>query len=94
MNNYFLIGFPKIQDFMEHERWNECIFCIEIEDHPVEGSTYAVPADLYYEVSGLANPKELLREVLNFIGTAISELGEDCNKDHIDYRLLKLINEL
>lgn len=33
---YVLISWPEIQDFMEHERWDECIFYREI-------STYIVP---------------------------------------------------
>lgn len=39
---YVLISWPEIQDFMEHERWEECIFCQEIEGHPCPDSTYAV----------------------------------------------------
>lgn len=27
---YVLVSWPEIQDFMEHERWEECIFCQEI----------------------------------------------------------------
>lgn len=50
MKHYVLVGWPEIQDFMAHERWEECVFCIEIEGHPVEDSTYAVPFDLYEEV--------------------------------------------
>lgn len=40
---YVLISWPEIQDFMEHERWDECIFCREI-------NTYIVPLDLFIEV--------------------------------------------
>lgn len=28
---YILVGWPEIQDFMDHPRWSECIFCMEIE---------------------------------------------------------------
>lgn len=38
MKHYVLVGWPEIQDFMLHDRWNECIFCIEIEGHPVGDS--------------------------------------------------------
>lgn len=38
---YVLISWPEIQDFMEHERWEECIFCQEIEGHPCPDSTYS-----------------------------------------------------
>lgn len=27
---YILVGWPEIQDFMEHPRFNECIFCTDI----------------------------------------------------------------
>lgn len=47
---YYLVGWPEIQDFMEHPRWDECVFCEEIEGHPCGDSTYAVPVDLYEEV--------------------------------------------
>lgn len=50
ITKYILVGWPEIQDFMEHPRFNECIFCIEIEGHPCEDSTYVVPEDLYNEV--------------------------------------------
>lgn len=47
---YILVTFPEIQDFMEHPRFNECIFCMEIEGRPCPDSSYMVPEDLYYEV--------------------------------------------
>lgn len=47
---YILVTFPEIQYLMEHERWNECIFCIEIEGHPCPDSAYMVPESLYNEV--------------------------------------------
>ena len=50
MQKYYLVGWPEIQDFMEHPRWDECVFCEEIEVHPSGDSTYAVPLDLYEEV--------------------------------------------
>lgn len=43
---YILISWPEIQDFMEHERWDECVFCREI-------STYIVPLDLFIEIYNL-----------------------------------------
>lgn len=50
MIKYVLVSFPEIQYFIEHPRWNECIFCMSIEGHEVEDSTYAVPEDLYNEI--------------------------------------------
>ena len=50
MTKYILVGWPEIQDFMMHSRWNECIFCSSIPGHEVLDSTYAVPEDIYKEV--------------------------------------------
>lgn len=79
---------------MEHKRWNECIFCIEIENHPVNDSTYAVPEDLYNEVYGITdNTKELLEEAANMISMATFELGENFNPDNIDDKILNLLSQ-
>lgn len=48
---YILAGWPEIQDFMEHPRWSECIFCMEIEGHPCPDNAYMVPESLYEEVN-------------------------------------------
>lgn len=47
---YVLISWPEIQEYMDHPRWSECIFCQEIEGHPCPDSTYAVPESLYEEI--------------------------------------------
>lgn len=47
---YIPVGWPEIQEFMNHPRWSECIFCVEIEGHPCDDSLYMVPEDIYYEV--------------------------------------------
>lgn len=36
---------------MEHPRWSECIFCMEIEGHPCPDNAYMVPESLYEEVN-------------------------------------------
>ena len=94
MKHYVLVGWPEIQDFMLHDRWNECIFCIEIEGHPVGDSTYAVPLDLYEEVSHTQSTKETLEEAANFISMATFELGEEVNEDHLDDKLLYIASNL
>lgn len=43
-----MVTFPEIQDFMEHERWGECIFCQAIDGHPCPDSTYMVPESIYH----------------------------------------------
>ena len=50
MEKYVLVSWPEIQEFMEHENWEECVFCMDIPGHPCEDSTYAVPEKLYNEV--------------------------------------------
>lgn len=47
---YVKVSWPEIQDFMNHTRWSECIFCQSIDGHEVEDSTYMIPEDLYQEV--------------------------------------------
>lgn len=47
---YIRVCWPEIQYFMEHKRWNECVFCMEIKDHPCPDSTYMVPESLFDEV--------------------------------------------
>ena len=51
IKRYILVGWPEIQDYMEHPRWKECIFCIGIEGHECPDSTYAVPESLYKEIN-------------------------------------------
>ena len=50
IEKYVLVPWPEIQDFMEHPRWEECIFCQEIEGHPCPDGAYMVPESLYKEV--------------------------------------------
>lgn len=59
-----MVSWPEIQDYMEHPRWNECIFCTEIEGHPCPDSTYMIPEDLYDEV----NNKFIEREIETNLG--------------------------
>lgn len=63
MEKYVMVTFPEIQDFMEHERWGECIFCQAIEGHECPDSTYMVPESLYEEVIGEANVREILKHI-------------------------------
>lgn len=78
-NPYVLVSFPEIQDFMMSDRWDECIFCQEIEGHPVKDSTYAVPIDLYREVYKIEYTKyeellALLKTATNILSQAVFEL--------------------
>lgn len=56
---YVLVGWPEVQYLMDHPRWCECIFCVEIEGHECPDSTYAIPESLYDEVcNALPNTEE------------------------------------
>jgi len=64
-NTYKLVLWPESQDFMEHERFNECILGMELEGHDEIGlSAYFIPVDLYNEVYKVSDLEyiELLRE--------------------------------
>lgn len=50
IEKYVLVSFPEVQYFIEHPRWNECIFCMEIDGHPCPDETYMIPESLYQEV--------------------------------------------
>lgn len=56
LQKYVLVEWPEIQTFMDHPRWSECIFCMEIEGHPCPDNSYMVPESLYKEVNnGMVN---------------------------------------
>ena len=48
---YILVEWPEIQEYMDHPRWSECIFCIEIPGHPCPDVAYMVPETLYNEIN-------------------------------------------
>lgn len=50
IEKYILVEWPEVQEFMNHPRWSECIFCQEIEGHPCPDVAYMVPESLYNEV--------------------------------------------
>lgn len=105
MRKYIIVGWPEIQDFMEHSRWDECIFCDSTLDHEVGDSTYAVPEDLYNEVYNIEpksflteKDKETIKEALDFISMAMFELefeeeDEEYSNNDLEGRLSKLIED-
>lgn len=100
VQKYILVGWPNIQEFMVHPRWNECIFCDSIPGHEVGVSTYAVPEDLYYEVNNIKpqkftqEEKEMLEEVSNLISMSIYELDEEDKESlKIEEEFNKWINQ-
>ena len=50
LERYILVEWPEIQNFMNHPKWSECIFCMEIDGHPCPNQSYMVPEYLYKEV--------------------------------------------
>lgn len=56
LERYILVEWPEIQNFMNHPKWSECIFCMEIEGHPCPDQSCMVPESLYKEVNnGMVN---------------------------------------
>lgn len=51
MQKYILVSWPEIQLFMNHPRWSDCIFCMDIEGHPCLDSSYMIPEEIYKEVN-------------------------------------------
>lgn len=97
---YILVSWPEIQEFMEHPRWNECVFCIQIEHHPCESSTYAIPEDLYNEVYNIkkdivltSEDIQVIKDAANFINVISYEEGELVNPDSLDEKLLNIVNK-
>lgn len=85
MEKYVMVTFPEIQDFMEHERWGECIFCQAIDGHPCPDSTYMVPESLYEEHIP-AEIKEYIGKTFIVEGQEAVLVGynsEDCEGDCI-----------
>lgn len=50
MIKYVMVTWPYSQEFMEHERFNECYLVQAMEDQEEISSAYFVPEDLYNEV--------------------------------------------
>lgn len=47
MEKYILVWWPEIQEYMNHPRWKECIYCT-----PSPGDcAYVVPESLYNEIN-------------------------------------------
>lgn len=49
MNNYILVEWPEIQDFMEHSRYGECYSANSVDESEATG-VWFVPKDLYEEI--------------------------------------------
>lgn len=53
LNEYIMVTWPDVQNFMDNPRWGECIFCQGSEEHFCPDNTYMIPIDLYKEVMKL-----------------------------------------
>lgn len=83
MEKYVLVTFPEIQDFMEHKRWGECIFCQEITGHPCPNSAYMVPEDLYNEVCLIPDyVSENLGKTFRIEGIEAILVGYNCDNEY------------
>ncbi len=51
MTKYILLGFPEIQDYMDHPRFNDECFYAYAYDPCDTNSYYFVPEDLYNEIN-------------------------------------------
>lgn len=98
---YVLVGWPDIQYLMDHPRWSECIFCMDLEEHPVEDSTYAVPEDLYQEMLGgwdqkinlTEEQKSIIRKAAALIKWVSAKIeDENVNPENLDEQLLDLLD--
>lgn len=48
---YILVQWPDSQMLMDHERFHECLFVMDIDGHDEVGdSAYMCPEDLYTEI--------------------------------------------
>lgn len=74
MEKYVMVTFPEIQDFREHKRWGECIFCQAIDGHPCPDSTYMVPEGLYRQVKGTLSCSS---EIVEHLGETFIVEGEE-----------------
>ena len=52
LQKYVLVNWPEVQLFMDHPRWSECIFCMEIAGYLCLDTSYMVPEEIYEEVYG------------------------------------------
>lgn len=100
IKKHILVGWPKIQDFMEHPRWSECIFCKETDGHPCLEAVYAVPEDLYNEVYNLKSQivlseedKQVILETIHFIDNIYFTEGECDDLNNLDEKLLKILHK-
>ena len=51
MQKYILVEWPESQMLMEHQRFNECLFVQDIDEHVEVGSSaYMCPEDLYEQI--------------------------------------------
>lgn len=100
IKKHILVGWPKIQDFMKHPRWSECVFCKETDGHPCLDGVYAVPEDLYNEVYNLKSDitlseedKQVILETIHFIDNVYFTEGEFDDLNNLDEKLQKILHK-
>lgn len=45
-----MVTWPEVQDYMEHERWGDCIACQNVRDHSCPDGAWMVPEEVYKEI--------------------------------------------
>ena len=86
MQKYILVKWPRYQELMEHERFNECLFIPDIGGHrEVESSAYLCPEDLYEKIFNTDSIKS--KRIGNLMFRKATYLGEEPEFPswHIDF---------
>ena len=86
MKKYILVEWPESQELMGHEKFNECLFVQDIDEHTeVGGSAYMCPEDLYEKIFNTDNIKS--KRIGNLMFRKATYLGEEPEFPswHIDF---------
>lgn len=76
MEKYILVQYPESQMLMEHQRFNECLFVQDIDNHNEVGSSaYMCPEDLYEQIFNTGNIKS--KRIGNLMFRKATYLGEE-----------------
>ena len=86
MQKYILVEWPESQMLMEHERFNECLFVQDIDEHVEVGSSaYMCPEDLYEKIFNTDTIKP--KRIGNLMFRQATYLGQqpEFSNWHIDF---------
>lgn len=64
MEKYIVVPLSEIEQYREHKRWEECIFCPTIKGYECPDGAYIVPESLYEQVTGeMGAPIEVIEHL-------------------------------